>query len=126
MQLTRGWVALRMRGVPAEERATEVRWPNGFQFVCQFVGPDPDLRDRERLTGVADDVGISREVDSTETRSAGPLFTEFVGHVGGSHPPVAVPVRSSVAQPKAVRHSGAHEPVIGGRVRVIDRVRPNA
>src|SRR5262249_25024445 len=51
---------------------------------------------------------------------------EEFAHPVGPHPSPAVPLRAAVAQPYAVHHAGAGEPVIGRGVLVRQRVRADA
>ena len=55
-------VPLGVRRVAAVERAAEVAGADGLQLVGQLVGPRPGLDDGEGAAGVADDVGVGREV----------------------------------------------------------------
>src|SRR4029078_11967817 len=56
-------------------------------------------------------------------RTPRPALAEMACDVRGAHPPVAVPLRVAAAQPQAVRHPFAEEPVVAGRIRIAQGIR---
>ena len=122
MQLAGERVALGMGGVAARKGAVEVAGPDGVELVGELIGPAAALDDGEGAAGVADDVGVGGEVKARMHRAGVAGLPQGVSDVGGPDEAVAVPLGLAVADPHAVDHAAAEEPVVGGRVGIDDRV----
>ena len=125
MQLAGGGVDQGVRGVAAGKGAVEVARPHCLELVGQRIGPPAAFDDGQRAARVADDVRVGREVEARVDRAGTGRLAEGSGHVGRSHPSVAVPLGLTAADADAVDHPSPQEPVVGGGVGV-DRVGPVA
>ena len=74
---------------------------------------------------MGDDARVGGEVHVLVHRASRPLLVVLCGDGLGADPPVAVPLGLAVAQPHAVHHARAQEPVVVGVVQA-ERVRPVA
>jgi len=110
VQLAGDRVGLRVRGHRAAQLAVEVVGADRVEVPGELEG-EVRLAQRQQASGVLDDVGAG---------GAGRQVRAVLGHVGGAvqgggaHPAVAVPLGAAVAQPDAVDHAAALEPVGGG------------
>src|SRR4029079_8279831 len=76
--------------------------------------------------GVGDHVGVG-DVPAHAVARAGRLGpAQRLHRVVRAHVAVAVRDRTTAAEPQAVHHAGAGEPVVGGGVRIRHRVRSDA
>src|SRR5205814_1230004 len=100
-------VELRVRGVPTGQGAVEVARPDRVELVGHLVGPASALDDGERAAGLADHVGVGREVEPG-VDGPGPVgLAQRVGYLARPDVPVAVPLRLAVADAQAVDHAAA-------------------
>ena len=127
VQLAGVRVAVRVRGVArsardARQGAPEVARADGVELVGQLVRRRPGLDQRQGPAGVPEHVGVGREVEAAG--GAAHRLAQRLGHAGRAHPAVAVPLRLPVAEPDAVHHALAEEPVVlvAG---VVERVGPD-
>ena len=118
-------VQLRVRGVPAGERAAEVAGTHGVQVLGQLVRQWAGLDGGQQPPGVGEDVRVGGEVHPGVHGTAGPRLAQRLGDLGGAHPPVAVPLGPAVAQSDPVHHAGPQEPVLQGFVEA-QRIGPVA
>ena len=124
MQLTGVRVALGVRGVAAGQRAVEVARPDRVELVGQLVVGDAALDQRERLARRGRSRWCwrrSREIADVPGSARGSPSAR--GGVRAAHPAVAVPLGLAVAEPHAVHHAVADEPVVELGVDLADRVR---
>ncbi len=71
MELARGWIAKRMSGVTARQRAVEVARADGVELEAQLVGARSRLDEGEGAPGMANDVGVRSEVEASVNRNTG-------------------------------------------------------
>ena len=123
VQLSGGRVEVRdARAEAAAEGAVEVARADRVELVGQLVGVGARLDDRERAAGEADDVGVGREVEVAVGRARVGWLAQGRPPRRASGPSGCGTTRPAVAQPDAVHHAGAGEPVVGGGVDRADRV----
>ena len=79
--------------------AVEVARADGVELVGELIGAGPGLDDCEGSAGVADDVGVGREVEAGVQGAGARLLSQGSGHVARAHPPVAIPLGLAVTQP---------------------------
>ena len=109
-------VPLGVRRVAALESAAEVARADRLELVGQLVGPCAGLDDGEGASRVPDHIRVRREVH-LGVHGAGPRrLPQRARHLGGPDPAIAVPLGPAVAQPDAVHHPVAREPVVGRRL----------
>src|SRR5206468_2633057 len=102
VKLAGGRIAQRVRGVRARQRAFEVAGADGVELVSQLVGITAAFDDRERAAGVADHVGVRREVEPGVYGPRARRFSEGARRGGVAHVAVAVPAGASALDADAV------------------------
>ena len=112
VQLTSARIPFRVGGVTAGQGAVEIARADRVEFLGQLPLRQPALDQRERAAGVPDHVRIGADAGER----GGVALPEPPGEVRGADPAVAVPLGAPVAQPDAVNHAVAEEPVVSLRV----------
>jgi hypothetical protein len=108
VQLARGRVGLRVRGHRGGELSVEVDGTHGLELPRDLVR-EPALDEGQQPARVLDDVRVGddgRAVDGAVLGDEG-----LAGQCARAHPAVAVPLGAPLAQPHAVQHPVAGEPV---------------
>ena len=121
MQLTGFRVPLGVRAVAAGQRPAEVPHPDGVQLVGELVLGDAALDEGQRTAGVADHVGVGAQPGDLEL-ALGLRLPQRSAGLRAAHVAVAVPLGLAVAQPQAVHHAVAGEPVVALGIDRADRV----
>src|SRR5262249_14968043 len=121
VQLTGFRVTLGMRGIPTGERAVEVAYADGVQFVGEFVDRKTAFDQRERLARMSDHVGVGTDRGYAEM-AARLALAQHLGRPGSTHPAIAVPLRLALTDANAVHHAVAAEPVVELGIDLADRI----
>ena len=124
VHLARVGVEMRVRGEAALERAAKGIVGDGLELGAHAHGKAAGLGDRPRAAGMRDDVGVDG-LEEVAWAGCGGLAQRGADR-GASDPAVAIPLGLAAPEAHAVDHAVTHEPVIGGRVRRLDRVGSDA
>jgi hypothetical protein len=123
--LTRDRIKLRMPGEAGFESAAEIGPPDALQLVVKLDRYTTRLDDSAQLSAYVHEVGIDVAVSLTLSRPRDRLTAQDLGGVPINDEATAEPFRLAVAQPQAMRHAGAREPMMAHQahqVRFIDRI----
>jgi len=117
VQLTGSVIGLGVGGEAAGQGAAEIARAERLQLTGKLVRERPGLYGGQGSPGMADDVRVGREVHALMDRASGPCLAHRFGQPLGADPAVPVPLGPAVAQPDAVHHAGAEEPVVSGVIQ---------
>ncbi len=118
-------VELGMPGEAGLQRAAEVGARNALQLIVQLDRQGAGLDHGAELAADADEVGVHAAVAQARPRAADGRAAHGGRGGGVLHEAAAIPFRLAVAQPQAVGHAGAGEPVVVRHVRRRGRVGPD-
>src|SRR5262249_42097784 len=105
-------IEMRMTGEPGFERAVEISPSDACQLVVEFRRNAARLDDRTQPAADVHEIRIDVSVAAAFSRPGNRLAAQDPGGVAIEDEAAAEPFRLAPAQPQAVRHARAGEPVM--------------